>query len=90
MAGKRKRNERRRTKMAARKQRKRARAARYAALAGSPENKKKRRRLARSGRLNPYLHGPSNCGNVGCRKCYPAVALRSDMHLRPWKYPQEG
>lgn len=90
MAGKKKKALLHDKKMKAKRAAKAARRAKYEALAGSPANKKRKRRIAKAGvGFCKYDHPDGPCGNIGCRKCFPKVAKLSDRRLRRWHYPVE-
>ena len=63
------------SKMARKRAAKTAKRAKYAALKGtSKKAKRQHAKIATSG-IYKHAHIMSNCGNVGCKRCYPKNKL---------------
>jgi hypothetical protein len=52
---------------------KHARREQYKALAGTSRKTKKVVKRTRGAKLRKHEHAMPNCGNVGCKRCYPQL-----------------
>lgn len=71
-------NKRHAVKMARKRALKAARRAQYAALAGTSLRRKRQVTGSTPPSGAKHSHAMPNCGNAGCRKCYPRLIRRGD------------
>jgi hypothetical protein len=77
---------------AAKRAQKETRKALYASWRDQGKNVKSKRFLAKgkNGSVANVSHPNGACGNVGCRKCFPAIAARSDMYTGKAYYRRDA